>query len=142
MPSTMPQQQKGFIMLKMCSYCNTIHQEDYMCSSKSETIKSRANRTEKDRLRGLSVWKKKREEIKKRDNYLCQACFNALDNRGEKRINIREIQVHHIIPMDVDVSKWLKNNNLICLCKYHHERAEKEIISKKELLKIIPPLKK
>ena len=53
----------------------------------------------------------------------------------------RDISVHHIIPLAVDYSKRLDNDNLISLCHYHHERAESGEISPDRLreLAAIPP---
>ncbi len=44
--------------------------------------------------------------------------------------------MHHIIPLSADYEKRLDDDNLITLCRFHHEQAERGIISKRELLKL------
>lgn len=89
-------------------------------------------------FRNSSAWRRKREEIKKRDLYLCQACLKKL--RGtEKRLTTEDLSVHHIRPLKSNFEERLDNSNLITLCSYHHELAEKGAISASELLDIIPP---
>lgn len=60
-------------------------------------------------------WKRKREVIKRRDDYLCQEC---------KRLGItREAEmVHHINPVEIHPEKFLENENLISLCNACHEK--------------------
>ena len=45
--------------------------------------------------------------------------------------------MHHIIPLEEDYNKRLDSDNLITLCRYHHELAEKGEISREELQEII-----
>ena len=51
------------------------------------------------------------------------------------------LQVHHIIPIAKDYNKKLDSDNLITLCRMHHEQAERGLITEEELYKIIeaPP---
>ena len=35
------------------------------------------------------------------------------------------VEVHHIVPVEEDYSLRLDNDNLISLCREHHEEAEK-----------------
>ena len=56
-------------MLKSCSYCGKIHDSKHICKEKPNRKKEV---TEADRFRWTSLWHRKREEIKKRDLYLCQ----------------------------------------------------------------------
>ena len=51
--------------------------------------------------------------------------------------NYKDLQVHHIIPLEEDYSKRLDSTNLITLCPMHHKKAEQGIITKEELFKII-----
>ena len=77
----------------------------------------------------------KREEIKKRDKYLCQVCLKY------GRFIYQDVQVHHIIPINKDYDKRLDSNNLITLCTLHHKDAERGFISVEELHSLIdsPP---
>ena len=45
--------------------------------------------------------------------------------------------MHHIISLEEDYNKRLDSDNLITLCRYHHELAEKGEISREELQEII-----
>lgn len=72
--------------------------------------------------RGAS-WKKARSKARKRDNYTCQNCF--------KKPKSELVHVHHIIPFKKFGSKQhIKANNLdnlICLCRSCHMKAERAI---------------
>ena len=69
--------------------------------------------------------------MRRRDAYACAYCLK------EKRINCVDIEVHHIVPINEDSSKEYDLDNLITLCRRHHELAEKGLIERKELLDIV-----
>ena len=121
-------------MLKSCSFCGRIHNSNEVCKYKPKK-NNRRETTEEDRLRGLNIWKKKRKYINERDNYICQLCIRNLYNTT-KKINNDIIQVHHITPIKEDKSLWLDDDNLLCLCFYHHREAELNNIDRYELEKI------
>lgn len=122
--------------LRSCRYCGKIHLDNIVCSKKPKDIRKK-KRSEADRFRGLQIWKKKRAEIKERDNFICQLCYRNLYNTVDSRINYKgNIQVHHIEDINSNWDKRLDNNNLLCLCKYHHEMADNKEIDKIELLVI------
>lgn len=124
-------------MLISCRYCGRVHDSNYLCDKKPKVVyKKKKERSKEDRLRGLQVWKKKRKTIKDRDNYMCQICVRDMFNTYGTKYNDDNIQVHHIVPITEDEAIWLDDDNLICLCKYHHERAEKGQISKEVLRQI------
>lgn len=120
-------------MLKSCSYCGKIHDSKYIC--KEKPIKKKTI-TEADKFRWTSLWQKKREEIKKRDLYLCQICIRELYNTVTK-YNTEELSVHHNIPINEEYNRRLDNNNLLTLCDYHHKMCEKGEISREEVQRII-----
>lgn len=120
--------------LRACRYCGRVHEEGYICSRKPKEVKK--VRSEEDRLRGLQVWKKKRKEIKERDLYSCQLCIRDKHNTMKELMFTNDVQVHHIYSMIERNDLWLDNHNLICLCKFHHELAEKPTYNKVELLLI------
>ena len=80
-------------------------------------------RNAKDSFRSTAQWQHKAEEIKARDNYLCQICIRDLYNTTY-RVKSDRLSVHHAIPLQIDYSKRLDNDNLITLCDKHHEMAE------------------
>ena len=50
--------------------------------------------------------------------------------------------VHHIVKLSIDFDKKLDDDNLISLCRYHHELADKGVYSYDYLIslaKSIPP---
>lgn len=116
-------------MYRSCSICGGIHQEDKMCKRiyKKNTIESK--------FRNTNAWIKKRNQIKKRDNYLCQLCLK------ENIYTYNDLQVHHIKSIKKDYDRRLDSDNLITLCRMHHEQAERGLITEEELYKIIkvPP---
>lgn len=121
-------------MLKSCKYCGRIHDSKYICPKKP--IRKRFNKTDKDKFRNTQTWQKKREDIKERDKGLCQVCIRKLYNTI-KQYTYKDIEVHHIIPLKEDYELRLEDDNLISLCKYHHELAESGQIPRAELKSMI-----
>lgn len=73
----------------------------------------------------------------KRDKYLCVVC-----RRLESRLNNKDLSVHHIQPLKTNWDQRMDDDNLITLCRCHHELAEEgqlraELL--KELVQGIPP---
>lgn len=65
------------------------------------------------------AWKKKREKILKRDNYLCVECKRY----GRMR---EATTVHHIKPYDDYPELAFDNRNLMSLCDACHNKAHPE----------------
>lgn len=86
------------------------------------------NVTWKDKLRSKYVWQKKRKFIRQRDNECCVICKSTY-----------QLNVHHIVPMEKNRKIWLDDNNLITLCKFCHEKAERGEIPAATLKEKIPP---
>lgn len=128
-------------MKKACQYCGGIHDKNYICKSKPQNEKicyKKMRITKNDIFRSSYDWKQKRDEVKLRDKYLCQACYNNFPGTVN-RFNTECLSVHHIIPLSVDYNLRLDSGNLITLCETHHEMAESGDIPAKSLLEIIPP---
>lgn len=121
------------MMLKSCQYCGRIHDSKYICEKRASRKKQT---TEADKFRWTSKWQKKRDEIKKRDLYLCQICIRELYNTVTK-YNTKDLSVHHNIPINEDYNKRLDNNNLLTVCSYHHEMCENGEIPREEVQTII-----
>ena len=62
-----------------------------------------------------AAWHRKREQIKRRDNYLCQHCLR------ENRIT-PAYMVHHIKPLADFPEVSMTGSNLVSLCNACHER--------------------
>ena len=126
-------------VLKSCAYCGKIHDKKYICMQRDMAMKKRQRKDstmEENKFRWSGAWKKKAEEIKQRDNYLCQACIRELHNTTIK-YNPHQLEVHHATSLREDFSSRLDNNNLITLCRQHHEAAECGSIPLAEIKKII-----
>lgn len=126
-------------MLRSCQYCGRVHDTRYMCPQKEKRIKERQSYKKKEGrkiqvFRRSERWRRKSADIRTRDRYCCQICKRNL--YGAKRIETEGISVHHIVPIAEDWDARLDDSNLISLCGWHHEMAEKGEIPRKELLEI------
>lgn len=119
-------------MLKTCKYCGIVPY-NHICPNKTKKEKET---TDIDRFRWTKSWQKKREEIKKRDLYLCQICIRELYNTTTK-YNSKDLSVHHNTPIAKDYNKRLDNNNLLTLCDMHHKMCDNGEIEREEVQKII-----
>lgn len=123
--------------LVTCKYCGVV-ERGHRCEHrpKRKNIKNR----ESDRFRSSAVWKKKAEECKQRDRYLCRVCVAGLYNTLNQ-INYKNLEAHHIIPIAEDYNKRLDNDNIITLCQMHHKMAERGQIPREVLFEILasPP---
>jgi len=119
-------------MLKSCKHCGRIHQREYDCGKKPQYSRHK----DIDKFRSTQAWQDKREEIKQRDNYLCQICIRNLYNTVNQ-FTYDGLSVHHAVPMSNDYDKRLDSNNLIALCGAHHEMAESGEIPREGVLSII-----
>jgi 5-methylcytosine-specific restriction enzyme A len=124
-------------VLKSCSWCGSIHDNKYVCDKKPTNKRTKDKITKEDRFRWTGSWQKKRKYIREdRDKHMCQICIRELYNT-QKKYNYEDISVHHIVPLVEDYSKRLDDDCLISLCRYHHEMAEDERISRRELIEIV-----
>lgn len=131
-------------MLKSCQYCGRIHKQGEECKLKPKPKPKRKYYKKKlteenkeiEKFRWSKQWQRKREYIKKRDNYMCVACLLGLRDTA-KRLNTVGLSVHHIVPIAVDFDKRLDNDNLITLCSLHHRMADNGEIEADILTKAI-----
>ena len=119
-------------MLKTCKYCGVVVY-NHVCPYKN---KRKKKSSEIDKFRSSKSWQKKREEIKKRDLYLCQVCIREIYNTRIK-YNTKNISVHHNVPISENNNKKLDNRNLITVCSVHHEMCENNEIPREIIQKII-----
>lgn len=116
-------------MLKSCKYCGKIHDSKTICEAKKRDHALGAS-AEIAKFRSSYAWQKKRERIKERDRYLCQACLA----RGV--ITYLGIEVHHIKPLRSNFEERLDDDNLISLCDACHKEADRGKINAKWLKEI------
>ena len=122
-------------MLKSCKYCGKIHDTKIDCGKRPKYV-SKKTATKMDKFRWTRAWQEKREEIKGRDKHMCQVCKTG-KYFTDRKYNTNDLSVHHIEPLLYAFDKRLDNDNLITLCSYHHELAEKGKIPAKELKELI-----
>ena len=118
-------------MMKTCSVCGRIHDIYKTCYRHKKKPRTTANK-----FRDTYEWKEKRNQIRARNKHLCQICLEGKYDTFY-RYNYNQLEVHHIIPIEEDYSKRLDETNLITLCRYHHELAEKNTIPREKLLDIV-----
>ena len=119
--------------LVTCAHCGVV-KRGHICPYRKKRIKNGDNQA--DRFRKTKVWTDKSIEIRQRDRYLCQVCLRNLYNTLNF-LSYKTVDVHHITPLSEDYKKRLDNDNLICLCRYHHKMADDGKIPKKVLLDIV-----
>lgn len=119
-------------MLKSCGRCGKIHDFNYKCYKNRQV---RGNTTA-DKFRKTYKWHQKSEHIRERDKHLCKCCLANIYNT-QIQFNFNKLEVHHIVPLEEDVSLALEDDNLITLCCYHHKLADKNIIPRDILRKLI-----
>ena len=101
--------------LKSCVACGKIHATDYKCDEikKKESERGKRYKVKKvGDLRNTYRWRKKREEIKQRDNYLCVVCKVNFLSKKEK-IEFGAVEVHHITPYRENEELCFDDDNLI-----------------------------
>lgn len=67
---------------------------------------------------------------------MCLCCQAGLE-KTYKKFNIEELDVHHIIPIEEDFNLRLSDDNLITICKVHHEMCEAGIISREQQMSLL-----
>lgn len=112
-----------------CATCGKIHPAG-QCKRPRPPRYSK-NQTGESGFRSLAKWTAKSLRIRERDNYLCQACLYGLS--GTKRITTEHLEVHHIVPIADAWDDRLNDDNLITLCREHHEMAEQGKIDRDAL---------
>lgn len=100
-----------------CSRCGRIHSDSIICKPLSN--KRRFTDTAENKLRSRYSWKKKRENVRERANYLCEVC------RANGDYSPKDIEIHHITKLRDDPNGLLEDNNLIALCIEHHKQADR-----------------
>ncbi len=105
-------------MKRYCTVCHKIHEGHCVPLARFNTPRNSAA----DKFRNSKPWKHKAAAILDRDFHCCRVCASG------GVICTRGLSVHHIIPLAADYDKRLDDDNLITLCRYHHEQAERSAI--------------
>jgi len=101
-------------MWKSCSKCGKIHPENYKCNAG----RIPRQRTDDQRFRSTNKWTEKSKSIRERSNWLCSVC------QDEGYLETESLEVHHITKLTEAPELGLDDDNLVCLCKRHHEMAD------------------
>lgn len=127
-------------MIRSCKYCGTYHDTKLDCGKKPTKARTgkgyTKERTDIDRARNTRKWRAKSLEIRQRDKGLCQVCIRQLYNTFNQ-YTMHTIEVHHIVPLHESMYRMYDNNNLISVCKYHHNMAEHGDIPRHRLHSIV-----
>ena len=111
-----------------CKWCGRIHPRGYVCPRRPARTKRGTAQTA---VRNTYKWQKTRDEVYQRDHQLCRLCL------AEGRITTRNLQAHHIIPLEESTATAYDMEWIITLCSGAadscHERAERGDVSR-ELL--------
>lgn len=106
-------------MLRSCTKCGRIHDINFKCNGGG-----RLPQTAEQALRRRTSWTNKSREIREKSKYLCAVCLD----KGEARAD-DDIEVHHIRKLRDYPEGLLEDDNLVCLCTYHHKQADNGILS-------------
>ncbi len=122
-------------MLKACQYCHGIHKIDEICPLKpKQEYFGKSKPTKLDMFRSSAAWQSKRDYINRRDLHLCRLCAIGYDNT--QILYESHTEIHHIQPLKDAWEKRLDDDNLISLCRYHHELAERGQIPRAFLMSL------
>ena len=125
-------------MLRACSYCGFVHDEHYVCDNKRKALKKRQTRQRK--VRSASRWTTVRNRVLHRDKAMCQCCL-AEEIGTKRKYNGDFLEVHHITPIEEDESRSYDEDNLLTVCRYHHELCESGKISRKRQYELVEKAK-
>ena len=120
--------------LVTCSRCMKVVERGHKCPYR--TYKKKNKDSKVDKFRKTKAWTNKSLEIRQKSKYLCAIC---MENKYHtiNQFNFDKLSVHHIVSLEEDYNKRLDNDNLICLCDYHHKMAEKGDIPREELFELV-----
>lgn len=105
---------------KICSRCGAIADKSHVCDNRKRMeVKRERKYVKKDisevkethRVLNTYRWQKKREYIKRRDNYYCQRCWHKLG-----KITSTNLEVHHIKNRHDYPELIFDSDNLITMC--------------------------
>ena len=112
--------------LKSCSKCGKIHPRGYNCN-----VGRIYTKTDEARMRSRYAWTQKAKQIKVDALGLCEYC------KKQGIYTYDNLEVHHITKLADNPDGLLEDDNLICLCVYHHKQADAGEIDADELRQIV-----
>lgn len=109
-------------MLKTCSRCGGTHPVGTRgCPDKPRWER----RTDSEAaIRNTSRWRRTRDQVKQEQKHLCQVCLTGAFGTVDEYTH-EALEVHHIHPLEQAPERAYDHTNLITLCRFHHEMAER-----------------
>lgn len=107
---------------RSCPRCGMIHPYDQPCPRKGPTY--RYERTDTDRLRFTSRWKRKSLQVREDAHWMCEVCLD------QGKVTTKGLEVHHIDKLRDDPDGLIEDDNLVCLCMMHHRMADRGELTK------------
>ncbi|MBR4656552.1 MAG: HNH endonuclease [Oscillospiraceae bacterium] len=101
-------------MKRACSRCGKIHDFNYRCTKGKRYESNDAAR----KLRSSWAWREKSLDVRDRAFHVCEVC------KAQGKITIGDVAVHHIVKVRDNKDLYLDDDNLVCLCDFHHKQAE------------------
>lgn len=96
----------------ICNRCGKFIKQGKVCECKKQARREYEKNYDRDPLLNSYRWQKKREHIKKRDNYMCQRCLIKFNI-----VTVDKLEAHHIKSRkDYPELAW-DDDNLICVCQ-------------------------
>lgn len=108
-------------MRRPCLKCGVLSRETYCPEHRKAKEKERLEKEPHRTIYGTKSWAKARKRIKARDNGECQALVNGKQCKSKANLS-----VHHITPLSRGGAPY-DDDNLITLCRPHHEEIEKQV---------------
>lgn len=118
-------------MKKTCPVCGRIVDRGHKHEAERIQRGRKYKDTKERRLRSTIQWQRKRNEIKRRDNGVDQVAINGLD--GDPYIMAKNLQVHHIEPLEERPDLAFDDENLITVSPRTHELCESGAIPRQVL---------
>lgn len=119
-------------MLVSCKYCGRMHKPGTVCPKKP--ARNWYGGDQRVRVwRSGGEWRTMRDRIVERDYHICRVCETGEYGSPFGRYHSKNLSVHHIVPLSEDWSRRLDEDNLITLCSFHHELAERGEIPREVL---------
>lgn len=118
-----------------CHWCGRFHSSNEICNKKPKVDykQKRENLSEinkrENEFYSSSRWQRFRDSIMKDRMYRCEICNKAYEDR-RKYSQAKEL--HHIEYLRDSFDKRLDEDNVICLCAFHHKDVHRNNIRNKD----------
>ena len=122
-------------MLKVCNYCNKIHDNKKKCKKRGYYREYNKNKNYNKVIKSKR-WRVLSDEIKRLDGFSCLVC------RSLGLFSPVYLEAHHIEKVRECERLAFDTCNIVTLCVYHHKQADSGAISKVFLYELIAKYRK